>query len=348
MLSRDLRRWLIVAAVLALLLVAYTAFGFFGVPRLLRSNLESFVNTHYSRRVTIGEIHFNPYTLALEVRGVSLPDADGRPMLGFSRLFVNLGIVSLWRRAPSFQEIALEDPFARVLIRPDGTLNLADLGKGFPPEESKPQQPARLFIDRLSVRAGRTVYEDRSRRDPFIAELQPITFDLRDFSTTGKTGNAYSLEGASEAGERFRWNGTLGVNPVASRGHFEIDHLLGRTLWRYVRDSVGFEIASGTIALAGDYDFTSAGAPIGLTLDVHDLAVNDLAITPKGKDAHYIDLGRVAVHDTHVDLSKRSVQIAKISLAGGGVHAWRDTGGAINLLELTSASGATPAAPAPR
>src|SRR5262249_30419642 len=154
-------------------------------------------------------------------------------------------------RGASFQEIALEEPFAHVLIRPDGNLNLADLGKGIPPStpppKEEPAQPLRLFINKLSVRHGRTVYEDRSRPDPFVAELMPITFDLRDFSTTAKTDNAYSLEGASEAGERFNWSGTLGMNPLSSRGHFEVDHLLARTLWDYARDSLGFEIASGTI-----------------------------------------------------------------------------------------------------
>ena len=126
MLSRGLRRWLILAAVILVLVGAYAAFGFLGVPHLVRSNLESFVSTHYSRRVAIGDIRFNPFTLALDVRSLSLPDADGQPMLGFSRLFVNVGLVSIWRRGLSFQEIALEDPFAHVLIRPDGTLNLAD------------------------------------------------------------------------------------------------------------------------------------------------------------------------------------------------------------------------------
>jgi len=161
MLSRGLRRWLISAAVVVVLIGAYATFGFFGVPRLLRSNIDSFVSTHYSRSVSIGDIRFNPFTLTLEIRAFSLPDADGQPMLAFSRLFVNLGIVSLWRRGPSFQEIALEDPYERVVIRPDGTLNLADLGKGFatqpPPPNQPPAAPPRLFIDQLSLRRGRTV-----------------------------------------------------------------------------------------------------------------------------------------------------------------------------------------------
>lgn len=360
MLSRAVRRWLIAAAIVAVVVGAYAIFGFLGVPRLLRSNLQSFVGTHYSRQVSIGDIRFNPFTLTLDVRAVSLPDTDGQPMLSFGRLFVNLGIVSIWRRGPSFQEIALEDPFAHVLIRKDGSLNLADLGKGFAPEQAppkgKPAQPLRLFISKLSIRRGRTVYEDRSRPDTFVADLTPITFDLRDFSTAAATDNAYSLEGATEAGERFNWSGTLGMNPVSSRGRFEVDHLLARTLWAYARDSLGFEIASGTIGLTGDYAFTSAGNPIGLDVDVHELTVADLGLRPRGKDSNYVDLQHVEVQGTHVDLAKHAVAIAKVHLSGGGVKAWRDANGSINLMELAKApapgsaavpSSASATAPAP-
>ena len=349
MLSRGLRRWLILSAVILVLVAAYAAFGFLGVPHLLRSNLESFVRTHYSRHVAIGDIRFNPFTLTLDVRALSLPDADGQAMLGFSRLFVNVGLVSIWRRGLSFQEIALEDPFAHALIRPDGTLNLADLGKGFaepPPKQQTPSAPMRLFIDKLSIRRGRTVYDDRSRPDPFVAELTPITFDLRDFSTTAKTGNEYSLEGASEAGERFNWSGTLGVNPVASRGHFEIDHLLARTLWSYVRDSVGFEIPTGTIDLAGTYDFTNAGNPISLNVNVQNVTVADLALRPKGKDTNYVELTKIEVQGTQLDLGKRSVQVAKVHVAGGGMRAWRGADSSVNLLELAATPKQAPAAAA--
>src|SRR5262249_54532094 len=78
MLSRGLRRWLILSAVILVLVAAYAAFGFLGVPHLVRSNLESFVSTHYSRHIAVGDIRFNPFTLTLEIRAVSLPDTDGQ------------------------------------------------------------------------------------------------------------------------------------------------------------------------------------------------------------------------------------------------------------------------------
>jgi hypothetical protein len=339
MLSRRVRRWLIAAAIVVFLIGAYAVFGFFGVPRLLRSNLQSFVSTHYNRQLSVGDIRFNPFALTLEVRALSLPDEDGKPMLGFDRLFVNVGTVSIWRRGPSFQEITLENPFTRVLIHKDGTLNLADLGKGFPPEPAKKPAssgPARLFIDRLSVRGGRTVFEDQSRPEPFSAELQPISFELRDFSTTGKTGNTYALAGASELGERFNWNGTLEVSPVSSRGHFEVDNLQAHTLWSYAQDSLGFEIPSGAIALAGDYDFTASGNPVGLNIGVHDFTVSKLGLRARGRDSNYVNLPKVEVHDAKFDLAKRSVVIGKVLVAGGDVTAWQDADGHINLMEMAA------------
>jgi hypothetical protein len=117
MLSRRLRRYLIWGVIAAGLVGLYAAGGFWGVPRLIRSSLQSFVTTHYHRKVSVGEILFNPFNLRLEVRDFSLPDGDAQPMLGFDYLRIELRIASLWRRAPSFRAIELERPFGRVLIR---------------------------------------------------------------------------------------------------------------------------------------------------------------------------------------------------------------------------------------
>jgi len=201
------RLGLVITGVLAVLVAIYAVLGFFMVPRLLRSHLEDFVRGHYARTLTLGEIRFNPFTLTLQMRDFSLPDADGTPLLGASRLLVRLEYASLWRLGPSFQDILLERPFGHVVIRPNGALNLADLAKPFasaapsaPPPKSK---PVRLFIDRLAVLEGRVNFEDRTRPTPFTAELLPLSFELRDFSTVGRAEDEYQLTAATPAGERF-------------------------------------------------------------------------------------------------------------------------------------------------
>jgi hypothetical protein len=114
---------------LAAVLVAYTVFGFWLVPRLVRSNLVGFASEQYNRQASVGEIRFNPFNLRLELRDFSLPDADRAPLLAFKRLLLDFDISSVWRVGASFAAVELDDPFARVMLRPDGSLNLADLAK---------------------------------------------------------------------------------------------------------------------------------------------------------------------------------------------------------------------------
>jgi hypothetical protein len=344
------RRQIILIAAALVLLAAYAAAGFLAVPHFARQAASDFVRTHYGRTLVIGDLRFNPFTLNLDVSQVALPDADGEPLLSFEHLHVGLQLASLWRFAPSFGEIVLVRPYVRAAIRPGGELNLADLGKGFPPapQPQKPSSPPRLYIGRLAVIDGGTTFEDHTRPTPFRADFKPIAFELRDFSTTAATGDSYTLHAASPQGERLDWSGTVHLSPFASHGAFAITDLKARTLWSYLSGSVPFEIDSGVIALKGEYDVSSAAAgPLALGLDVHSVTVSGFGVKPQGGAQDYVTLAQLEVDGTHVDLGKRSVTVAKVELTGGDVEAWLGADGRVNLLELAGATPATAAAPAP-
>src|SRR6266702_3951489 len=349
MISVRTRRLLLWVALPALVLVLlYTVLGFFLVPRLVRSGVHNFVTKNYHREVTLGDVRFNPYTLRLDVRDFALPDAAGQPMLSFRHLLVDLTVASIWRLGPDFESILLEQPAARVVIKPDGTLNLSELA--LPPSpKAKPQpasKPPRLFINHFSVQGGNLAFEDLAHPTDFRTEIKPITFDLRHFSTVGKEGGTYALSGASDAGERFSWSGSLSSLPLASHGQFEVENLQAQTIWNYIRDSVHFELPSGVISIAGDYDFTTATTPKGLSVNVHQVTVTDLGVRPKGATADYVKLARLEVRDTRTDVAKRTVDVGSVHLMGGEVRAWAPgkAGAVINLMELMGPSGAAASA----
>ena len=253
--------------------------------------------------------------------------------------------------APSFHEIILEQPYVRAVLRPGGELNLADLGKGFAPPPQAPQAksaPLRLYIARFALVSGNATFEDRTRPTPFHAEFTPIAFELRDFSTTTTTatGNAYTLNAASPEGERLIWSGTVHLAPLASHGEFEIADLKARTVWNYLRASLPFEIASGVIAVRGDYDLASGVGPLGLGLNVHSTRVTGLAVRPRGATQNYVS-GSIEVDDARIDLARHAVNVANVRLVDGDVSAWRGEDGRLNLLDLLSPPAAAGAAAAP-
>ena len=336
---------IILIAVVFTVFAAYALFGFFGVPRLLRSEASGFVAREYNRKLDIGEIRFNPFTLVLRIHALSFPDAEGRPLVGFRDLLVNLNASSVFRMAANFEAIELDEPFTNVVIRKNGSLNLADLAKPFDTPatpESAAGEPTRLAIERLRVSAGKIDFEDQARASVFRTRLTPITFELRDFATTGQAGNAYSLRAASAEDERFGWDGTFALTPFVSHGRFEVSNLHATTLWSYLRDALAFEITRGTINVAGNYDFAARESAV--MLNVNNVSATDVALHGPGRPEDDVRFAKLEVKNTRFDLNRRSVGIEKVSVSGAALRARRDEQGNINLLAL-SGPDEPPAAP---
>jgi hypothetical protein len=349
-LSRGAARRLILWGAIALLIVAgYAGFGFYGVPALIRSQGTAFVTRSYQRTLQLGEIHFNPFTLELNVWNIAFPDADGKPMVATQHLYVNLQLASLWNRGATFQAIQLEHPQVHARLRTDGALNLADLAKPFATEAPKPASaPMRLFLTRLAVIGGEFTFVDLGHPGTLHAELRPVNFELRDFNTVGNGGNGYTLAAATPAGEQFNWSGTLEVSPLASRGLFNIKTLRVTTLTGLAGTAVPLTVSSGLLSLAGGYDFALHDGVAGLKVNLDSLAVTDLAVRPNNGQLDYVLLPRIQIDGTHIDLARRSVLVDAVKVSGGQIHGWLNENGSVNLAELGGSKGtATTAAPAP-
>ena len=345
-LPRILTRWTFWATV-AGVLIAYTAAGFLLVPRIVRSQLISGIAEAYDRQATVGRVRFNPYTFVLEVEDFALPDTDGRPLLGFRRLHIDFELMSILRRAYSFRAITLDQPLALAVVRADGSLNLADLAKTRqPPEpaestESEPAEIPRLFIETFTVDTGRIDFEDHSRTSEFKSSLKPITFALRDFSTTGSGANAYQLDAESTRGERLAWHGTLNANPVSSQGAFTLSNVQARTLWDYIRDSVGFEIPAGTLDLTGNYSFSLAREPVDLEVVGEEITVRGLIVRPRVYTTDDVKLDELVIRDARANVADRRASVASISLKGGRVQAWLEPDGTLSLTRLQGSNEAS-------
>jgi hypothetical protein len=346
-LTVGLRKVFVLAAIAALVVGLYAIIGFFVVPHAVHSQILEFARTNYQREPTIGKVRFNPFTLTLEIRGFSFPDEDAKPLFGFERLVVNSSLSSIWRRGPSLELIELDQPFGRVVIRPDGTLNFADLAKPFEKEQPEPEsEPTRVFIDLLRVIRGRVDIEDHTRPTPFHAQLQPVTFALREFSTVGTGANSYALDAESTAGGKFTWNGTFDLKPVAAKGQFALIDVPTRTLWSYLRDSLAFKITDGAVTLDGHYDFSAPESGVNLVVGLENVDVRELGVAPRGEaDEEYVHLTHLNLRDSRFDLANSRVEFGAIKLAGGEVRARRDSEGRINLLQLVEQP---PAADAPQ
>jgi uncharacterized protein involved in outer membrane biogenesis len=339
--------WTWVATVL--LVALYAAAGFLLVPRLLAGGVRDFFEHHYHRRVELGPVAFNPFTLELTAERFVVPDADGTPLAGFDRLYVNLQLRSLLRGGAEIKAVTLDHPHARLVRRADGRLNVMDLVPPPGPQPAPNAPPPRVWIRDLAIRGGETSFRDLSGRTTLDVALQPISFTLHDFSTRSE-GNAYRLNARSAQDETLEWAGTFGLDPIVeSQGTFKIGHLTVRTLAESGPGVLPLEFSQGIIDVTGSYEVAERGDRLALIVRVAELVATDLGVRAPGEQSSWVQIPRLAVTGTTLDLAKASVTAEHVRVERPVVQAWRDRAGALNLSRLvrTSAASGAPAPSAP-
>jgi hypothetical protein len=331
-----------ISAALALLVALYALAGFLLAPKLIRSALMEDIPKSLGVMPTVGEIHLNPFLLQLEIKDFSLVAPDGERLLGFGRLFVDFELSSLWRRAYSFADIDIEAPSVNAVVAHDGVLNLSRLNPKTPkpkPRAASEPLPA-IRIASFKVSRGLVSYEDRSRPSAFAARLEPINFELVNFST-GVEGGRFTFTGSSKLNERVEWHGHLSVQPIESDGEFQIDGLRARTIWDYFEDRLSFAVNSGSIDLNATYQFSLKDA-VDLRAKISKIAINDLAVRPKGSDLDWVTVPSLVLSGTSVDVLHRQAHVDSLSLTGVKLVTWLEPDGSFNLLKLAQSPAAQP------
>ena len=150
--ARWLRAHRLALGIAAGLLLLYTLAGFLLVPRIARTQAIDYVQHDLGRKLSIGSLSFNPFSLASEIHDLALTEADGAPIASFTLLRIKFSATaSLVHRAWTFAEVRLEQPVVSVLVNRDGSLNLAKLA---PPGPAAPKPPAPESASVPALRLG--------------------------------------------------------------------------------------------------------------------------------------------------------------------------------------------------
>ena len=325
----------LIALIVAALVGLYALAGFKLAPRLITNGAADYVRENYRRELTLRDVQFNPFTLELRIGAMSLPDQDARPMLSWERLYVNFaGWRSLVNRAIAFEDIHFTGPRLDLVRRADNGWNVLDL---LPPEPEQPPpptdgKPPRLIVDRFEVEGGAGSFTDLTQATPKTEEITAIAFSLQDFNTL-LSGNHFDLRAASPNVRAIHWQGALGIAPLASSGSFEIE---GFDLPGFMRQWMpGFTpaIGSGTLQLAGSYEFAMPKDGETIRLLLPRIAVSDLALRARNAPEDWVAIPALTISDTSIDAVTQQVSVGSVALDRARITALLDANGNLNLLD---------------
>lgn len=325
------------ATVLAICLLAWLA-----VPRLVQSQAQDFVATRTGHRLTMDKPDFNPFTLALTLHNLSLQEPDGKPLLAFRKLEVNVSATSLVRAALVFDAIRLDGLRTTIAELPGDRLNwsaLVDALKGKETQPAKPSGLPRIDINLLSISDGQVDVADRRGDPQRMVSIDPIDIELENLSTLPNDQGRYEITAHTGFAERIEWHGDVTLNPLAVRGRLSIDGIALPKLAGLVKLPAGMAAPEGTASLATHYQVVRAGDGIDVALDQLVARVANLKLSSSAAEP-ILALDAIEAREGRFDLRQRSIAVGAIELKGGALHLVRRADGRLNLQDLL------PAAPA--
>ncbi|WP_323016214.1 DUF748 domain-containing protein [Castellaniella sp.] len=169
-----------ILAGIALTLLMLAALSAWLVPKAVRHALTQNVAELLGRQVDVGDIRFNPFTLALSAQDLVISQPQATPLLQIGEIDLRVAWRSIVMFAPVLDRIRIDQP-RLALVRQDAThFNFSDIidrltrSPAQPPADAKPEAKAlpRFSLNNLSLTGGAISLEDHlTGRQQKIDEL---------------------------------------------------------------------------------------------------------------------------------------------------------------------------------
>lgn len=333
------------------LVVLYTLAGFLLLPWWLERTLPDQLQQRMGWQTTVTGIRTNPFALSVEAVDLSALDSGGEKVIGFDRFYLDLGFFQLFRGIVGFQNIQLDEPFIRVDLLEDSTVNFARDWQAHnavtdaaeTPAPAADGAPPKLYFRRVALSGGELLFRDFTGAEPADFRVTPLDLTLTDLATFSRDGqNSDYVVNAALGAQTIQWQGNLSVTPLESSGFLSIANVDYLTLGHFLQPYLPYELAGGTVSLATDYDFAMADG-VQLETSAGVINVRDLALAVAGdSDGQPPELRAAAIdlEQLGFSLAGREARVGRVGASGLAIDLLRDKNGQINLVTPLQAADA--------
>jgi hypothetical protein len=327
--KRFPRRLGIFIAIAAALLLVYSAAGFLLFPSVLRRVAAQELSSFLGRTVTIRAIDFNPYALSITVQGLQIAEPTGAAILTVDAVHTSFAPVSsLVHHTWAFRETSLRSPSVSITRNSNGILSLADILRLDWPKNLN------VRIDLVRLSDGNVFFHDEAVPGGFSTRISSLEVTARHFSTNSEQPCSFSIRAASDAGERFSWDGTLRVHPLSSNGEIAVENIPVGGYSPYLPRRLAITIADGLLTARASYTVDLSPGHFTMLLRNGSIAARSVTICEKGSTTPLFGFAKLVLNGAQVDMVGQTIGVGSIVLTGGSAFIRRREDNSFNLQHL--------------
>ena len=327
--------WLLAFCLVCYLI--YIILSLFYLPGKLESITETDASRMIGRKISAGDISFNPFTLSLTIQDLSVPDTPGEPLVGWDHLLVNFGFwksVFTWEIA--FDEIRLDNPQINIIKQKNG-FNFSDIIEKLTAPDSeadsvheKKEKGTSIAIEifNTSINRGTFTYMDNSGSVTARANLNDISIMLEElyFATGDEHLNAFNITANNHSGGKIQFAGKYRIHPLHVEGNIKAEGIDISAMSKFLENIAPVRLSKGILSFntnviaKNDPEFT-------LKTDMGNLSINDLLIDDSIPVPSMLNAGNINVEDFNLDLTGRKISVENIILDNITINQWIDENG---------------------
>ena len=265
---------------------------------------------------------FNPFTLAADLRGVSLTEQDGHRPLAFDRVLVDLSLESLWTPGVVLDHFWVRELDVHVLRYEDGSFHFADLlPEGESVEEDDAGEMPGVTLHDIQIDAHTLAFTDRTRPGPFRTVQRDLSLRKKNLTTLPNERGAGALDVAIAEGH--------------SEGRVSLENIDLTPAWRYEAQKLAFTANSARLDTSFDYSARWLGdtqfelSDGRLRLRAVDISATDPETFPNTGAS----LDELSVDGISVDLAATRARIDAVAVRGLALSGF-DEGDRISLRDI--------------
>jgi hypothetical protein len=270
------------------------------------------------------ELTFNG---AITLTGMKVSDRTGAPFLALTRL--DAVITRALLLAGEFDLSSFYADGLEVFLSRDkqgGWSHSRLAGGGFPGTALRGKMLVRVTETR--IRNGRLHFIDSVPPGGFAADLEGISVDMRDYSTTPGKQAGYTLSFTTKRGEKGSLKGEFSPLPMATSSIIEFTGMPLEAYYPYLASVLGAKVKGG-IDVSAHIDFDEPG---GLRLDKVSVQGRQISM-PFGK-REGITLASLSLDVGKFSRKENLLEVADVTLRDGNLRFSRDRNGALRPLFL--------------
>lgn len=341
--NRWLRRSLItVAVVVGLLLLSMLI-----VPWQVKKQGVAWIAENTERTLAIEKVYFNPFTLKLELSGVTLTEpASDQRFVAWDRLMVSVSLRSIIDQALIVRRLELDHPYVKIDMLGQQEFNFSDfmhMGGATPPEavdkKSAEAQPFLFSFNNIIITAGEIDFNDQASPQSSHHEIRQLALSVPVIGNVSYLADDYVkpelsllLNGADITAQGQSKLFDASLETELSLSFFNTD------LAFYAQNSpvaLPVDVVSCVLDCEINLKYQVNGAQLPKLLLKGDFALSDLVINEPDGTALF-SMPTLLLEVAQADVFQQDITLSNMALFGPRIALRRDKQGQLNLLRLLS------------